>query len=139
MTSNCFVCHVTLGDNPSTSSSGADASHGCNGCHGGPGLRARHINGGAPPDGNGNTCTSACHGSDPPAPGETVLQAYYSRGDVSITAPCLTDPAQGGEDYDGSGKGLDNDGNLQYEADDTDCKSIQVLEQTWGGLKAIYR
>jgi hypothetical protein len=140
MTSNCTICHVVTGDNPSTSSSGADSNHGCNGCHSGPGLRAHHINAGAPADANSRTCTSLCHGSDPTPPGETVLPAYYTRGDVNLTAPCLTDPAQGGEDYIGSdGQGLDNDGNLLYEAADPDCQSIQVLDQTWGAVKAVYR
>lgn len=138
MTGNCGLCHVSTGDDPMLGSSGDDPSHSCNGCHMGPGLRAHHINAGAPPDGNGYTCTSVCHSSDPTPPGEDMLPPYYSRADVNVDAPCDT-TAPPGEDWDGDGFGLDNDGDLQYDASDPDCASVQVELMTWGKAKAIYR
>jgi hypothetical protein len=139
MTNTCTLCHVSIGDNPSTSSSGTDPNHGCNGCHMGPGLRAHHINAGAPADGDGFTCTSACHSSDPTPPGEDTLPAYYSRGDVNVNDPCDATTGGPGEDYSGDGEGLDNDGDLVYDAADTDCGGVQVEMMTWGQAKAIYR
>jgi hypothetical protein len=137
MTGNCMLCHTSIGDNPHTDSSGADASHGCNGCHAGPGLRLHHANAGAPPDQGGLVCAN-CHQDDPTPPGENIPPPYYSRGDVNVDDPCLVAEAGGGEDYDGDGKGLDNDGDLAYEGDDTDC-GLAADDDSWGTLKAQFR
>ena len=42
-------------------------------------------------------------------------------------------------DYNGDGKGLDNDGDLLYELQDPDCSSVPNEDLHWGTLKAIYR
>jgi hypothetical protein len=139
MTSNCTLCHTSIGDNPNLGSSGADPNNGCNGCHTGPGLRAHHINAGAPADGNGFTCTSVCHSSDPTPAGEDVLPPYYSRTDVNVEDPCDGGTGGPGEDYSGDGEGLDNDGDLDYDANDQDCEGVQTKVLTWGQAKVLYR
>ena len=139
MTNACRVCHTNTGDIPKTNSSGLDASHSCNGCHSGPGLRLHHAAAGAPADSDGLVC-SDCHDSDPAPPySEATLPAYYSRIDVNVKKTCTVASADGGEDWDGDGKGLDNDGDLAYEASDQDCTSTPVEPISWGAVKAIYR
>lgn len=138
MTGTCLLCHTSIGDDPSTSSSGADPNHGCNGCHMGPGLRKHHTDAGAPPDANGLTCVD-CHPNDPPPPGEDTLPAYYSRDDVNVKDPCDGETGGPGEDYTGDGEGLDNDGDLLYDSADPDCEVVQVELMTWGRAKSIYR
>jgi len=126
MTTTCTICHFNAGDIPKTHDSGE--GHGCVGCHGvdngspgkwGAGLRKHHLEAGAPPDGNGLHCYD-CHTDDPPTSPESTVPVYYLRSDVHIDDPCLV-ATPGGEDWDGDGKGLDNDGDLAYEADDSDC------------------
>lgn len=133
MTNNCLLCHTTTGDNPQTSRSGDPEGQGCRGCHGvnndtdsgwGTGLRAHHRNAGAPPDSDGRRC-AMCHPFDPDASPENTLPVYYGRGDVGLYDPCAT-ATPGGEDWDGDGSGLDNDGDLGYEVADADCAATGV-------------
>jgi len=138
MTSTCTLCHTSVGDNPHTGTSGTDASHGCNGCHAGAGLRLHHANAGAPADGAGRVC-SACHINDPTPPAESVKPPYYGRADVRIAESCRRGRAILGEDFDGDGRGLDNDGDLSYDGDDPDCAPIAGVESSWSVLKGHYR
>ncbi len=120
MTSNCSICHTSIGDNPNLATGGVGL--GCNGCHLGPGLRAHHKNAGVPAPAGGSTC-AACHPGDPTPPPESTVPSHYSRMDVSVKDPCQALPAPPGEDFNGDGKGLDNDGNLLYDAADPACGS----------------
>jgi hypothetical protein len=146
MTSTCNLCHTSTGDNPYTYQSGATEGQGCRGCHGvdngttdgwGAGLRAHHAAAGAPPDLNGLTCAD-CHGDDPAPDPENTLPVYYSRPDVAVNNPCIVSSAENGENWNDDAQGLDNDGDLDYEQDDSDCTS-PVEEYTWGNIKAVYR
>jgi hypothetical protein len=99
------------------------------------GLVLHHDNAGAPPDANGLKCIT-CH------PGavetfETQMPPYYMLPGVIVNEPCITIPAPPGEDYDGDGYGLDNDGDLLYDENDPDC-GVPVEETTWGRIKALY-
>jgi hypothetical protein len=109
---------------------------GCMGCHGrledgpgqfGDGLRAHHMAsdsyvnwpGGIP---GGLNC-AICHASDTtPASEDTPPPWFASVTNTSIMksmAPCSVD---GEEDYSSDGTGLDNDGDLDYDAlEDSDC------------------
>ncbi len=128
MTNNCFLCHTDLGDDPSTTSSGDPEGHGCRGCHGvdngtslgwGAGLRAHHL-------AEGETLCASCHPNDPVPSPEDTLPVYYSRTDVNVTDPCQSTPAPPGEDFDASGRGLDNDGDLLFDMADPDCQVAQT-------------
>jgi len=153
MTNTCLLCHTVVEDVPRIWTSGAAGGQGCRGCHGrdngsefgwGAGLRKHHANAGAPADANGQFCVD-CHTADDPVPlGEDTLPAYYMRADVNVSAPCETAIAVGGEDYNGDGLGLDNDGDLVYDANDSDCGSstaadYAVAASAWGKVKALYR
>lgn len=134
MTSNCQLCHVSTGDNTELATSGVGL--GCIGCHDGPGLRAHHANANVPPDANGQRCVD-CHAGDPaPAP-ENEVPPHYARADVRVNNPCgSTGP--GGEDWNGDGIGLDNDGDLLVDDADGDCVT-PVEPSTWGRIKALYQ
>ncbi len=129
MTNNCQLCHGSTGDIPQTFTSGETGGQGCRGCHGidngtafswGAGLRLHHAMAGVPADIDGNRCAD-CHTDPPPTP-ESYLPVYYSRSDVNVKDPCDTQtPEPAGEDHDGDGKGLDNDGDLVYDESDPDC------------------
>jgi hypothetical protein len=138
MTNTCTLCHTSTGDIPKTYSSGTDSGHGCDGCHAGPGLRLHHTATGVPADANGLVCAD-CHDSDPSPPQESSPPPYYLREDVSVKFPCVTASAVGGEDRNGDGKGLDNDGDLLYDESDPDCNPLPVRIRTWGQVKSIYR
>ena len=114
MTSTCSLCHGNTGDNPLISK--------CAGCHVGPGLRAHHKNAGVAAPFGGNSC-STCHSSDKTPVAESTLPPYYSRTDVTIKDPCQAQPAPPGEDFNGNLVGLDNDGDLFYDTEDSDCGS----------------
>ena len=120
MTNNCGLCHIVNGDDPLTFSSGDPDGLGCSGCHAEFGLRLHHTAAGAPADASGLFCTD-CHPGDPLPLGEDVPPVYYERMDVNVFDPCEVDPALGGEDYSADNFGLDNDGDLLYELDDSDC------------------
>jgi hypothetical protein len=139
MTNACTLCHTATGDIPKTNSSGMDASHACNGCHIGPGLRQHHAAAGAPADSSGLFCAD-CHDSDPTPPyAESTVPPYYMMGECNVKNPCLVTPASGGEDLSGDGKGLDNDGDLSYDQNDSDCGPVPVVTQTWGFIKSRFR
>lgn len=133
MTEECLLCHRQIGDVPKTWTSGAAGGQGCRGCHGvdngtefnwGAGLRAHHANAGAPPDQNGLFC-SDCHGDDPPPSPESTTPVYYLRADVNVMDPCVS-MLPDGEDYSSDGQGLDNDGDLVYDENDSDCSSSGI-------------
>ena len=124
---DCMMCHNAIGDNPPLSN--------CAGCHLQDGLVLHHTNAGAPPDGNGLSC-GTCH------PGavlgnEGTVPPYYLLASSSVKNPCVASSADGGEDYDGDGFGLDNDGDLVYDEADPDC-AVPVEETTWGLIKSLY-
>ena len=100
------------------------------------GLRLHHANAGAPPDGNGLVCAN-CHPGDPAPPPESGIPPYYLLTTTTIKDPCLG-VAIPGEDLDGDGFGLDNDGDLFYDGADADCTSA-VEPSTWGRIKEIYQ
>ncbi len=133
MTSTCGLCHYTGFGSPHTDASSTDPNHGCNGCHMGEGLRKAHA-----VDHGITSCTTSCHTSDGPPPPETTLPAYYSRTDVNLTQPCAIGKNNGGEDYSGDGKGLDNDGDGVYDYNDTDCAGVETSEHSWGVIKSGY-
>ena len=136
--SNCRLCHISTGDIPSMSESGVDPNYGCNGCHVGEGNRLHHANAGAPADGAGLTCAN-CHPNDPAPVTENVPPPFYGGAYTALTDPCETDTALGGEDYSGDNMGLDNDGDLLYDAADPDCEPVPVDQDTWGTIKGLYR
>jgi PKD repeat protein len=143
VTTNCDLCHTGSGrDNPLTmwSTGDADDGQGCAGCHGrdygetvgadyrgfpitglpkssGYGLRRHHAN-------NGITQCESCHGVVAIEP-ENVSPAYYARADVSLGGspmnPCTNEDTAN----DADALGLDNDGDLLYDADDADCLEPQ--------------
>jgi len=144
MTGSCTYCHTSVGDNPKTFVSGTYNGQGgtpeysCNGCHMGPGLRAHHAAANAPADNDGLHCAD-CHQDDPPTPpNEATVPFYYTLASVNVKNPCVSDKASGGEDYDGDGTGLDNDGNLLYDENDPAC-SVPTVPSTWGIIKSRFR
>jgi hypothetical protein len=132
--SNCLMCHAASnGDDPFTFKSGGSGglNQGCRGCHGianGPtntfgwaaGLRLHHKNAGAPADSDGKHCYD-CHTSDPAPSPESTRPVYFTNSNVLVKNPCLASPAPAGEDFDGDGKGLDNNGDLLYDENDNAC------------------
>jgi hypothetical protein len=58
--------------------------------------------------------------------------------DVAISDPCVVHSPLG-EDWDGDGIGLDNDGDDLYEANDPDCVGVAVQESMWGAIKTLFR
>ena len=120
----CDACHST-GDGWSPfldRSNGTDnlPGAGCSGCHGryyGPvagyrsvGLRLHHKNAGI-------TICGSCH-DDPGVLQEMVMAPYYGKPTVNITEPCNGD---GSENWTSDGRGLDNDGDLNYDGNNSDC------------------
>lgn len=152
MTDTCRLCHTQNEDIPRIWTSGTTGGQGCRGCHGrddgsqfgwGAGIRKHHANAGVAADSNGEFCVD-CHTTDAPIPlGEDTLPVYYTRTDVNITDPCETSTGAGGEDYNGDGKGLDNDGDLDYDANDSNCGATAVSDavilSAWGRVKTLYR
>ena len=147
ITNECMLCHweePVAGDVVYTFRSGIEGGQGCRGCHGrdpgtpggwGSGIQALHdaVLGGI--------CVT-CHESPAPLLAESVPPVYYGRPDVALTNPCGADPRTGGEDWNGDGRGLDNDGDGFYDEADSDCVPMggaPGAESTWGRLKARYR
>lgn len=122
----CNVCHSN-GDqkNPYLRTSDGTAVFApisCQGCHGAlygstylaQGLRAHH---------DARTPGSCadndfCHFSAPAPLPENTLPEYYGKAGSLITNPCNTD---GSENWTSDTLGLDNDGNLAYDAADPAC------------------
>ena len=127
MTTDCLKCHNTLGDNAPLTK--------CAGCHVEAGIVTHHTNAGAPPDGNGLFCAT-CHPGVIPGL-ESDLPPYYGQPGVSLTSPCETDPLLGGEDYDTDGFGLDNDGDLAYDAADPDCIAAIPTMTEWALIAMV--
>ncbi len=136
---DCAACHLASDEfpvllNESEGGAGFEAVS-CMGCHGvdpnpgtpntewGAGLRAHHLNAGVPPDQNGFTCLS-CHPVDPLPPLESVPPSYYFTPDAAHpnkpSDPCNPSPGFP-ENYAGFTLGLDNDGDLAYDAADSNC------------------
>ena len=148
ITNECMLCHwnaPVAGDEVFTYQSGMVGGQGCRGCHGrdtggatgwASGLRVLHE--GLFP----GLCTT-CHSIEPTPPGEGTLPVYYGRPDVALTNPCAVDPLFGGEDWNGDGFGLDNDGDGLFDLADPDCGPVSLDEAagraTWGRVKALYR
>lgn len=129
----CGDCHSgSFSDPLSTNSSNNYAEYSCNGCHEVAGLATKH---GAQTCG-GSSCHDDVIGA---AAGEDVLPYFYVEGRSGIVNPCRANAANGGEDLDGNGRGLDNDGDGLYDADDSDCDGIVPNhEQTWSVMKALF-
>jgi hypothetical protein len=135
MNSLCGTCHVDDGDNPLLDSSRGEPGLpgvGCMGCHGvdpdpttpgnkwwGAGLRLHHANSNVGLD-NSNLACIDCHTDDPAPLGENAIPVYYGGTDVNIFDPCNAD---GSENWTSDGLGLDNDGDLDYDAADSDCEA----------------
>lgn len=138
---DCLTCHMSTYDFPTyigRSAGGTGlAALGCQGCHGreedgitpgttegyGAGQRQRHWRAGV------TECVS-CHADSNPANktpvGESVLPVYYANPGTDHPAmptdPCNPAPAYT-EDFAGSAKGVDNDGDGLFDGDDPDCGS----------------
>ena len=68
------------------------------------------------------------------------MPPYYGMADINIDHPCFVDPAGStrGEDFDGDGRGLDNDGDLAHDFDDMDCEALPVFDSTWSRIKILF-
>jgi len=130
---DCDVCHSTGGRTPvylnsSNGGKGGYPAIACIGCHGraedatsvsgpGAGLRRHHFNA-------GETICLNCHDDANPSNytpvNEGVLPPYYAIAPDTDHPNKPTDPFNptGEEDYAGSSRGLDNDGNLAYDTSD---------------------
>jgi hypothetical protein len=93
------------------------------GCHEGVGLRLHHANADVGTDNNMEVCAD-CH-SDSAPPGEDTVPAYYGGTNVNVFDPCNADDA---ENWTPDGLGLDNDGDLDYDAADSDCGEAGFFE-----------
>jgi hypothetical protein len=138
MDADCSLCHTSIGDDPFIGSSLGTANntgYGCVGCHGrledggndggtssgyGAGLRQRH-------DNSGITSCAFCHQDADPANytpvGEHVMPPYYGTVDSNVDMPCnATQSAKTNENWTvGDFVGLDNDGDLDFDFNDSDC------------------
>ncbi|MBW2233635.1 MAG: PEP-CTERM sorting domain-containing protein [Deltaproteobacteria bacterium] len=139
MATNCNLCHTADDENnPFIGSSDGTIDNpglGCMGCHGrsadaghdsissglGAGLRQHHNN-------SGVTACLGCHIDASPANytpvGEDVFPTYYGTVDTAVDFPCNHVPtADQNENWsdDTDYIGLDNDGNLIYDAVDVTC------------------
>ncbi len=131
MDTECNLCHTTGDDhNPYTGSSNGTAFNpgvGCTGCHGrdyggtvgnsGVGLRLHHINADV-------TICSICHTSDPEPLPENVAPTYYGTPDTNADDPCNMPPDYLEHWSLSDTSSLDNDGDLDYDQDDSDCGGL---------------
>ena len=115
----CNICHSGTSRTPvflNSSNGGVTGfpAISCTGCHNGDGLREHHVNNGA------DACYD-CHSPGSPD-AENVPPPYYFTPDTvhpnKPTDPCN---ANGSESRVALGSGLDNDGNLLYDAADPAC------------------
>ncbi len=139
LTFNCLLCHTGASfENPLVMWS-KQGGLGCMGCHGrdygetvesdyrglptlgkpkasGYGLRKLHLR-------NGITVCQDCHADVPQQAilPENVNPPYYARSDVALAGEAADACANEDSLNDADSRGLDNDGDLQYERDDADC------------------
>jgi len=122
LSKGCVGCHGRDEDvNGSCVGSGDTAVE----CGSGAGLRSKHALAGV------GTC-SACHAGDPTPTGEQVNPFNYGLAAVVMTNACN---ANGSESQYGL-YGLDNDGDGQADADDSDCQGFEInpgLSGSWWG------
>lgn len=129
---NCDACHFGTSRTPvytSQSNGTAPFNLSCSGCHDGPGLRAHHVNSGA------DASCYDCHIGDPTPDPENVLRPVYvatfgtTSGTTQVNDPCNSAAAGfEGRLGDVTSIGLDNYGNLLYDAADPACKpAVAVL------------
>ena len=135
----CGTCHVDDGDDPvldfSRGESGLSGV-GCMGCHGvdpdpgmannkwwGAGLRRHHANSNVGLDDGDLACVD-CHTDDPAPLGENAIPVYYGGNNINVLDPCNAD---GSENWTSDGLGLDNDGDLDYDAADSDCSASAAI------------
>ena len=127
MGTDCDLCHRS-GDNYNpyinqSDGTGFNEGYGCVGCHGTPtdagaptgeGLQRHHIYSGV------SQCLG-CH--NPPAAGvqESAAPPYYGTVDTNVASSC-NDDVSTSEDWNDDAEGLDNDGDLLYDADDPGCQ-----------------
>jgi hypothetical protein len=134
LNADCDVCHGGLGGSRSpvsiyTSNGGTGIpAIGCVGCHGrddgtgtvvGTGLRQHHYR-------TGTTVCVDCHTDANPANatpvGEDVLPPYYGAAAYPVpTDPCNLPADYNEGSYAATTLGLDNDGDLAYDENDSDC------------------
>lgn len=115
---SCDLCHSS-GDNNNPFIGSSDGTNnnpglGCTGCHEGPGLRAHH-------EVNRISCLN-CHQEESPNP-ENILPTYYGTLDTNVDNPCNS-AAQSNMNENwsiGDFIGLDNDGDNDFDANDSDC------------------
>ena len=135
----CGLCHVSNGDDPLLNESRGETGFlavGCMGCHGvdpdpgtannlwwGAGLRLHHANANVGTDNGGLSCVD-CHDDDPAPLGEDAVPIYYGGTDINVLDPCNGD---GSENWTPDGLGLDNDGDLDYDAADSDCSTSAAI------------
>lgn len=164
ITTNCALCHtqpIGSADNPLIMWSAVDNGNGlgCSGCHGrdygetitanyggfptlgkpkasGYGLRKHHTNAGV------IECL-ACHADVPQSSihPEWVNPPYYLRSDVHVGGEKCYACDQEDTANDANNRGLDNDGDLDYDADDSDCSltfDTHIIENTPGGTVQFY-
>lgn len=157
ITNKCNLCHTGSGyGNPLImwSAIGGGTGKGCTGCHGrdygetisgnyggfptagkpkasGYGLRKLHLN-------IGYTECLACHADVPQEfiKPEYVNPPYYSRSDVGVGGEPMYACDNEDTANDGNSRGLDNDGDLDYDADDSDCSltfNSHIIDNSTGG------
>ncbi|MHC4127356.1 MAG: hypothetical protein ACYSUA_04160 [Planctomycetota bacterium] len=132
MGTGCDLCHPRPGALPLMAYSVGTAHNpgvGCTGCHGrdyggaighsGAGLRRHHYQ-------NDVTICAGCHQDDPRPLPENVMPTYYNTPDTRVTDPCnqRTGPSAWGEHFSDdldNHRGLDNDGDNQYDGNDAEC------------------
>lgn len=126
---DCQDCHQSSVFDPlSTNSSANYAEYSCNGCHTLGALANVH---------GFENC--GCHSGVAAPASEAELPYFYTDGRSSVVNTCRRNAANGGEDWDGDGQGLDNDADGLYDVDDPDCANIvPVDEHTWSTLKDLF-
>ena len=131
-TNACQDCHQSSLSSPLFTNSSANyTDYSCNGCHLLEGLVTLHV---------AASASCGCHsGVVGTSIGEHVLPYFYQEGRSAIVNPCRLNPLNGGEDWDGDGFGLDNDGDGLYDAADSDCDGrVTVTGQDWTTLKVLF-
>jgi cysteine-rich repeat protein len=141
---DCSTCHAAAARFPVAIGSSAGGTglgaYGCAGCHGraedgagggtvgfGAALRQHHYRAGE------TTCLS-CHNDANPAnktvAGENVLPPYYANPGTNhpnMPANTCTPTAAHFENFAGSTRGLDNDGDSLYDLADSDCAATTAV------------